>query len=730
MHTNKSNCHCQKCTKVFFNEKIAACELETDKIRSRKIEADLIVANRIIDNSESTSSSYCIDLTGPTGPRGPTGPSNTSCEIINSDGITIVSVCDSGIIRGNAELFELITAPGSNPFDPSNTGGEVLQYFGINPGPTGATGAFRAGSFRQSNLLEMGTFSTAFGFNTDAFGVGSLVFGDAENNSSIATSGDGSLAFGYGNTGSSITTNVNGSVAFGDAENDSFIFTESPAFGSMAFGYGNTDGEIATRAKGSVAFGAAENSSSIGTASFVDSFGSLAFGYGNTGSEIFAQANGSAAFGDAENNSSINTNGNGSVAFGYGNTDSEIVTRAKGSVAFGDAENNSSIGTASFVDAFGSLAFGYGNTGSNIFAQANGSAAFGDVENNSSIDTNGNGSVAFGDAENVGLIETGGGGIGSLAFGNCENNSSIQTAVFADAFGSMAFGYGNTGSNINTNSNGSVAFGNVENAGLIQTGSGFNSASGSMAFGFAGNTGSIFTKANGSLAFGDAENTGLIQTGGSAVGSLAGGYANNSGMIQINDNSNGSFVFGIAETTGEVHQIQATGSANFGRNNAIMPSGQPGAGGADYSFAMGNNALAYMQGSMAHSSFPGPTGYGRNQFVRVLLQATVPNSGGVYMTLGDGTFITLPYDGFAIIDTNIIGSDGSAISSTQIVFTVSRSGGSYTFQGINTGPNTFGSGNISYGITALGSDGFAIQISNTGTTTFNFCGTFNITMIV
>jgi len=220
------------------------------------------------------------------------------------------------------------------------------------------------------------------------------------------------------------------------------------------------------------------------------------------------------------------------------------------------------------------------------------------------------------------------------------------------------------------------------------------------------------------------------------LGCFAGGYANNSGMIQTNDNNNGSFVFGIAGTTGEVHLVDANGSANFGRNNAIMPSGQTGASGADYSFAMGNNALAYMQGSMAHSSFPGvsgPSHYGQNQFVRVLLKATNVATGTTgLMVLGDGNFVTLPYNGVAITDVDIIGFDGSSnVSSTKIVFTVQRSSGTYGILATNSNTTiNHGSANVTYVAVSEGLNGFTVGTENSSGTTFNFCGTFNITMFV
>jgi hypothetical protein len=100
-----SACHCKKCDKIFYREKIGACEIESEKVRSRKIEADVIIANKIIDRSNSrqcdckseTNSLYsegarcdsCRDcdndckcnfcgFTGPIGPTGSTGPSGTT----------------------------------------------------------------------------------------------------------------------------------------------------------------------------------------------------------------------------------------------------------------------------------------------------------------------------------------------------------------------------------------------------------------------------------------------------------------------------------------------------------------------------------------------------------------------------------------------------------------------------------------------------------------------------
>ena len=86
MHSDKGICHCKKCNKLQFKEKVEFTEMSgqkinVDKLDAKILKAECIIVDKIIKTSDcdssssSSSSSSCNECcVGPTGPRGATGP--------------------------------------------------------------------------------------------------------------------------------------------------------------------------------------------------------------------------------------------------------------------------------------------------------------------------------------------------------------------------------------------------------------------------------------------------------------------------------------------------------------------------------------------------------------------------------------------------------------------------------------------------------------------------------
>ena len=102
------------------------------------------------------------------------------CQIINDDGVTLVTVCDPDIIRGQATNYKLITPPDStNPFDVSNVDGVNMEYNSYDFGATSPidVAAVRMGRFRAVDLALVNLGSAAFGINTRAEAQATLASG-------------------------------------------------------------------------------------------------------------------------------------------------------------------------------------------------------------------------------------------------------------------------------------------------------------------------------------------------------------------------------------------------------------------------------------------------------------------------------------------------------------------------------------------------------------------------
>ncbi len=155
----------------------------------------------------------------------------SDCQIVNSDGITRVSVCTPNIATTSVSQYNLTSSGGANPFAGSNTSGLNIQYFST------ANGGFRAGNFRQFDLTPVGTQSAAIGFRTQATASGSVAYGI--NNGTIRASAAASLVGGFTDSTSSITSS-SGSTAshvFGVATSSGI----AQAFGESSLVHGTAE---------------------------------------------------------------------------------------------------------------------------------------------------------------------------------------------------------------------------------------------------------------------------------------------------------------------------------------------------------------------------------------------------------------------------------------------------------------------------------------------------------
>lgn len=354
----------------------------------------------------------------------------------------------------------------------------------------------------------------------------------------------------------------------------------------------------------------------------------------------------------------------------------------------------------------GSLAFGNNSTSNSISANGPGSLAYGvaDINGTISTDAQADGSVASGYVDTNGQIKVLGNWWGAKASGGAISSGLIQTS----ADGGYAHGYASgEGSEIIIidNAEGGEAAGNVATTGKIQ----------------------VDRSAYGSKALGHAEEGGLIRVGFTSTGSIASGVAIGQNVIvSVGDNAPGSIVVGLADTD-KSHQVLAEGSANFGKHNLVGPA-VVNPSDSKYSLAMGNNAWAYMRGSMAHCGFEDPQPQrGSCQFVRVLATTTTYNSGqGPYSSdpfrIGDGSLPTLPFDQMAAVgEISIIGQDCSCYCAKLCVL---YNMGTYSV--------TIGSPLIQSGGTNIGTqasiNGIYIYMNSISPNT-KFCATIELTMI-
>jgi len=300
----------------------------------------------------------CPGPRGIKGDKGDTGPEGPSCHITNqTDQTTEVTVCVEGIIRGVADQYDIITgSANTNPFNPGNVNGINMEYF------TTQTGAFRAGNFRQSHLINIGDQSAAFGHWTKATGIGSLAFGNNLSNNNISANGSGSMAYGLADT--------NGTIS-----------TDTQADGSEASGHTDTNGTIQVLGNwwGAKASGAAVSAGLIQTSAD----GGYAHGYASgEGSEIIIvdNAEGSEASGNVVTTGKIQVDRSAYGSKSLGNAEEGGLIRV-GVTSSGSIAAGSAIGQAANIsvgdNAPGSIVVGLADAGQTHQVLAEGSANFG-----------------------------------------------------------------------------------------------------------------------------------------------------------------------------------------------------------------------------------------------------------------------------------------------------------------------------------------------------------------
>jgi len=227
---------------------------------------------------------------GPTGETGLQGggPGTYTCELFNkNDMVTSVSVCTDEIIKNTADQYLLLTGscpPCLDPFDPGNTGGVNMKYFDIQ------LGIFRAGNFRESDLVNLGNQSTAFGHWTRAEGAGSFAFGYNLSDDTINAGADSSLVFGYTENGGTIQTlsPATASVVYGVALNNGTIQVANGS-GSMVLGVAINEGMMQSDGNGSMITGVVSDTGSIMMVAN-DAIGSKVAGSAFSGGMMIADA--------------------------------------------------------------------------------------------------------------------------------------------------------------------------------------------------------------------------------------------------------------------------------------------------------------------------------------------------------------------------------------------------------------------------------------------------------
>ena len=345
--------------------------------------------------------------------------------------------------------------------------------------------------------------------------------------------------------------------------------------------------------------------------------------------------------------------GNGSLALGVCSLEGDVINSgARGSIVAGFT-NSGKLFTSKA--SYGSIVRGYVlEDGVISVNEASGADAAG-FSNSGKITASSDGSEAKGRACSGGVISVLPCSYGSQARGNAVANGLITVKDFSE--GSCARGLCNTGI-ISVEGIGSDAAGRTSNNGRIIT---EKASHGSCAKGYSLNNSLISTgtTAYGSSAQGFADN-GTIITGSGAYGSMALGYSN--GLIRVS--APGSYAFGIARSK-EVHETNSEGSVVFGRNNSVTQA-------SPYSAGFGYNALAYMPGSIAHSSFESAQ---KGGFETITVNTKSYVTGKINdLRLANEQYPHLAFDCFAAVRITIIGSSGS---SAEISHQVSRSEGQY-----------------------------------------------------
>jgi hypothetical protein len=542
------------------------------------------------------------------------------CEI--TKGTVSVSVCDGLTIRGQANNGELITIPGDNPLDPANTDGINLRLYDA------VSGSAFQGNFRDVDLTNFGNGTLAIGRWTNAGGIGSFALG--ENNSLLGT----------------------GISAQGS--------------GSIAGGQTNTDGQIAAKAIGSQIMGEADEEATMTIYAMA------------TAARINAVVDPLISPLNMVGSNKVESNkveSNNVVTREVSKPKIVINTREVGKpkVVINTREINKSkmvINTREINKSKMVINKGKSNNlkiHKEVFSPSTIRIGLSDHPNSESVGAEISGTAANGSTMS---IDDGPGSVIKATASNStiEINSagcSINGVAFAsttDLPSSMNIGKFSSGSSISgvaTNNSG-VGISEL----LIS-----QSSQACHILGMAKNGGKIiFNDRNegcsiSGRAIGNGSEITMVSDN---VGCYAGGNAFDGGKITFGGNNSGCLLYGVAEVS-ENHKITTGifGSINTGRNNTVQ---------SNYSDAMGHNALAYMEGSMVHSSFPltipvnavSNTNPGNGEYMRVLLKGS-PNGTDIQFRDQSSLYPRLPYQGYATGDLDIIGNQGTFMNAKIFV---------------------------------------------------------------
>lgn len=385
-----------------------------------------------------------------------------------------------------------------------------------------------------------------------------------------------------------------------------------------------------------------------------------------------------------------------------------------------------------------------------------GSLAYGRNEIGGLIDGGGEGNLVGGVSNNKGEIYADEDTKGSHIFGNTIGTGFQKALLYSvNSSGTSIHGKVSSGGIISdtyiraNNSDGSELFGVTEDSGkiriitsqgLVQGSAGgliemtdslgsqingtnefaaeiiMNQSNASFISGNAENSRILLESSNGSLLFANTFGSNVIVTRGIIQNSSGSILVGNSldGVMNIED-SPGSIIVGRVEQSESHEIIISEGSFNFGRNNSIRLAGQFQTNAeTSYSGTLGINALAYMIGSVAHSSHNSTT-KGGCQTIEVKMNGVVNNNGHVMLTLADGTLLTLPYEGQALVKVFLIANKSNYAG--EFNFLINRTG---------VNPTTYTANISGATIYTLNISNFNVNIINGNVATAGFNPEFDL----